>query len=69
MHNGVVYWANYVAGGTVMSVPTTGGTPTVVASNQVLASHTNAPTAVAVDATGVYYTAADGGRVWRVTPP
>ncbi len=58
--NGVVYWTNYDAaansgnasgsGGAIMSVPTSGGTPTTVATNQ------DYPWAIAADANNVYWT-------------
>jgi hypothetical protein len=35
----------------------------------VLASKLDTPLALAVDASGIYYTASGGGRVWRLTPP
>jgi len=55
VHNGVVYWTNNVAGGTVMSVPETGGTPTTIATNQ------DYPWAIAVDDNNVYWTNYDNG--------
>ena len=55
VHNGVVYWTNYVAGGEVMSVPEAGGTPTIIATNQ------DFPWAIAVDDSNVYWTNYDNG--------
>jgi hypothetical protein len=46
---GIVFWANNY-GGTIQSVPATGGTPTVLASGQ---AH---PTAIAADSINVYWT-------------
>jgi hypothetical protein len=48
--NGVVYWTNYDTGGAIVSVPTTGGTPTTLAANQ------DYPWNLAVDDTNVYWT-------------
>jgi hypothetical protein len=56
--NGVVYWTNNDLAQNIMSVPITGGTPTVVASNQ------DYPWAIAVDDKNVYWTltgSPDGG--------
>ena len=50
IHNGVVYWTDYQAGGTVMSVPAAGGAPTTLATNQ------DWPYAIAVDDSNVYWT-------------
>jgi hypothetical protein len=66
-----VYFTNYEgngagcapACGSASSIPLGGGSPTVLAT---LLAY---PTAVAVDATGVYFASSSGGRVWRATPP
>jgi hypothetical protein len=50
VHNGVVYWTDYAAGGTVMSTPETGGPITTIATNQ------DWPWAIAVDDNNVYWT-------------
>jgi hypothetical protein len=47
-----LYWVNASTGdatGTVMKMPTSGGTPTTLASGQILPNHTT------VDATSVYW--------------
>jgi sugar lactone lactonase YvrE len=55
-----VYWTNSNEGsGTVMKVPTGGGTPTTLASGQ------SYPNGIAVDATSVYWTNF-GGTVMKV---
>jgi formylglycine-generating enzyme required for sulfatase activity len=54
-----VYWTNN-SGGTVMKVPTGGGTPTALASGQ------GYPYDIAVDATTVYWTNNSGGTVMKV---
>jgi hypothetical protein len=56
-----VYWTNYT-GGTVMKVPTGGGTPTTLASGQTL------PHDIAIDATSVYWTNYSDGTVMKLTP-
>lgn len=63
VHNGVVYWTNYYAGGAVMSVPVTGGTPTTIATNQ------DWPWAIAVDDNNVYWTNYDNGSAGTVGAP
>jgi hypothetical protein len=50
VHNGVVYWTDYTAAGTVMSEATTGGPITTIATNQ------DWPYAIAVDDNNVYWT-------------
>jgi hypothetical protein len=56
-----VYWVNY-NGGTVMKLPTGGGTPTTLASGQ------SGANSIAVDATSVYWTNYDGDTVAKLTP-
>lgn len=63
VRNGIVYWVNNVAGGSVMSVPATGGVPTTIASNQ------DYPWAVAVDGNNVYWTNYDGASAIFVGTP
>jgi hypothetical protein len=48
--NGVVYWTDYDTGGSVMSVPTSGGVPHTIAANQ------DYPWNLAVDDNNVYWT-------------
>jgi hypothetical protein len=50
LSNGNIYWTQYDAAQNIMSVPVTGGTPTVVVSNQ------DYPWAIAADATNIYWT-------------
>jgi hypothetical protein len=63
-----IYWTDWDPNsGTVSSMPLpTGSGPGAIT---VLAKSSDEPLAIAVDATGIYYTAAGGGRVWRLTPP
>jgi hypothetical protein len=49
--------------GKVSTIPLGGGSVTQVVTG------VDYPTSIAVDATGLYYTAANGGRVWRASPP
>ena len=59
-----LYWTDWDPNvGTVSSSPLAGGPITV------LAQKSDEAVGIAVDATGLYYTAAGGGRVWRLTPP
>ena len=53
VHDGVVYWTSYAAatsGGAIMSLPTNGGTPTLLVPDQ------DYPWAIAVDDHNVYWT-------------
>ena len=53
-----VYWVDDLPVGTIMRVPKTGGTPSVVA-------HDASPVAIAVDANAVYWSDF-GGNLWRL---
>jgi hypothetical protein len=57
-----IFWIT--SSGSVMSVPTTGGTPFTLASFVPTAQYENY--VMAVDATSVYWVADDGGTVSRV---
>jgi hypothetical protein len=63
-----VYWTDWDPNtGTVSSMPLpTGSGPGPIT---VLAKSSDEPLFIAVDATGIYYTATGGGRVWRLSPP
>jgi hypothetical protein len=63
-----IYWTDWDPNmGSISSMPfPVGGTPGAIT---VLAKNSDEALAIAVDPMGVYYTAAGGGRVWRLTPP
>jgi hypothetical protein len=63
-----IYWTDWDPNtGSVSSMPfPTGGTPGAIIT---LVTKSDEAIGLAVDATGLYYTAAGGGRVWRLTPP
>jgi hypothetical protein len=67
-----VYWTNYAANGAACTPPNCGGVSSVpIGGGPVTAMATliDYPEGIAVDATGVFFTAASGGKVWRLTPP